>query len=39
MAPRTQPQQGQSFLVGGVCYDRNVGDMPVLVKVFRKLGL
>ena len=27
------------FLVGGVCYDRNVGDMPVLVKVFRKLGL
>ena len=31
MTPRTLPQQGQSSLVGGVCCDRNVGDMLVHV--------
>ena len=39
MAPRIPPQQGQSFLVGGVCCDRNVGDMPLHVYMFRKFGL
>ena len=39
MAPHTPSQQGHSFLVGGVCGDRNVDDMPLHVYVFRKLGL